>query len=170
MSKYLFIFLALSFTYSCSDSSPLEPLPEFYLIEIAAENNDTSDKKYKFWMESIALRCAGLTQAVTSEEIKPKTERETLTKEFFNEYKEIGFIFLLNRYSSARKIELLTEESALPNAKIIKTEISPIKEEYLRLMLKNYSKYDSYFDDNNIIRNDLNVCGPLYKEMGVYRD
>ena len=170
MNKFnLFIFLVLSFIYSCSDSSPLEPLPEFYLIETAAENNDTTDKKYKLWMESIAFRCASLTQAIISEEITPKIEKEILTKEFFSKYKEISSTFLVNRYSSARNIELLTEESVLPNMNIIKTEISPIKKEYLRLMRKNYSKYDNYFD-NKIIRNDLNVCGPLYKEMGTYKD
>ena len=70
----------MPFFYSCSDSSPLEPIPELYLIEIAAEQNNISAYDYKLAMESMAFRCYGLTKAITNKEIKPNIEKEVLTK------------------------------------------------------------------------------------------
>ena len=40
--KKIYILFAMPFFYSCSDSSSLEPIPELYLIEIAAEQNNIS--------------------------------------------------------------------------------------------------------------------------------
>ena len=171
MKKKIYILFAMPFFYSCSDSSPLEPIPELYLIEIAAEQNNISAYDYKMAMESMAFRCYGLTKAITNKEIKPNIEKEVLTKEFFDRYQKIGLRFLLNRYSVAQNIDLqdYKEDLATNTNELLRIELAPIIKEYLKLIINNYEKSGNYFK-NDLIRNDINICGPLYKEMGVYKD
>jgi len=169
MNKLLAPFFLLILV-SCSKveigvSSDMEPLPEFYLIEALVEQDDVSDKD----MESLAFRCLGLTKAIMNEEIKPKLEKEILIKSFFEKYIVIGVPFLAHRFSSARNIDLSNEQSNPQMLETLKEELPPIVQEYLRLMLENYKNAGNYFE-NNLLSNDINTCGPLYKEMGIYEN